>query len=327
MNTDLLMAIIPGITVTLFILGLYKVVFEKKIQAQENIQHLSASISSSSPVSNSVGFFVKEKKDKILKRRKKKAEGEKESITDKLEDDLERANLILHPKEFLLMCVGTALGCGLVAVFIFQIHFILGGLIGVASYFVPFLYLKVRIILRIKKATAQFADVLDSMVNGFKTGYGFSRAVQMISDNYDDPWGTEFGKMGAEMNLGLTQEEALLNLSNRIPTPDVDLFVTAMVIQKETGGNMTELLQTLSKTCRDRFKLFQKVGAISAQGKLSAGIIICVPFLITGMMFMFLPEHTMKFFTNPIGIVIVSLVSIWMMIGIGVLWKIVQIEV
>jgi tight adherence protein B len=149
----------------------------------------------------------------------------------------------------------------------------------------------------------------------------------MVSDNYDDPWGTEFGKMAAEMNLGASMEDALYSMSNRIPSPDVDLFVTALLIQKETGGSMAELLGNLSVTIRSRYKLFQKIGAISAQGKLSAGIVCCVPFGLAGIMFVFIPDAMMKFVTNPIGIVLLVLAGFWMCCGIGVLYKIVQIEV
>lgn len=90
---------------------------------------------------------------------------------------------------------------------------------------------------------------------------------------------------------------------------------------------MAELLGTLSKTIRERYKLFQKVGAISAQGKLSAGIVCCVPFMLCGIMFLFLPDAMTKFFTNPIGIILAVLAGFWMICGIGVLYKIVQIEV
>lgn len=322
MENTTLVAIMVGVSVTLTVIFLYKGLLEKKMQAQENIGDLLSNQGGrTSPIKN-------KSVERILKKRKpKKEKGEKASFTDNLDTDLERANMPITATEYILVCFGVALAGFLFAAFGMGQNIIIAILIGVCSFFAPFLFLKVKIMLRLKKAIAQFADVLDSMVNGFKTGYGFSRAIQMIAENYDDPWGTEFGKMAAEMNLGLTQEEALLNLSERVPSPDVDLFVTGIMIQKETGGNMTELLSNLSKTCRDRFKLFQKVGAISAQGKLSAGIICCVPFGMFGLMWLFLTEPTIKFVTNPIGITILSLVGFWMCVGIVVLYNIVQIEV
>jgi tight adherence protein B len=133
--------------------------------------------------------------------------------------------------------------------------------------------------------------------------------------------------MAAEMNLGASMEDALYGLSSRVPSPDVDLFVTALLIQKETGGSLAELLGNLSHTIRDRYKLFQKVGAISAQGKLSAGIVCCVPFILCAIMYLFLPGPMIQFVTNPIGIVLLVIAGFWMCCGIGVLYKIVQIEV
>ncbi len=322
MNTELIIALIPGIAVILLLLGLYKsTTLEKKVQAQENIERLLHDKKPTRPG----GVFASKDSDQILKRRKKK-KGE-ESFLDNLETQLERANLIINPQEFILISLGSGVLTALAMMFVLGQNLIVSILLGAVGTLFPYVYLKLRTILRMKKAAGQFADVIDSMVNGFKTGYGFSRAVQMVADTYDDPWGTEFGKMAAEMNLGSSQEDALAGLSTRIPSPDVDLFVTAILIQRETGGNMSELLGNLSKTIRDRYKLFQRVGAISAQGKLSAGIVICVPFVLAGLMFLFLPDAMVKFVTNPIGIVLLVLAGFWMICGIGVLFKIVQIEV
>lgn len=320
MNTDVLISLVPGASVAFLIIGLYKTFLEKQVQAQEHIQELLGKQKSN------VNPLTGRDHDSILKKRKKSKNAQPSRI-DQLEIKLERANLLITANEFLLICMGCAVLVGLIVHFCFGQNWLLSILGGFCGAILPYGYLLLRIMLRMKKAAAQFSDVLDAMVNAFKTGFGFSRAVQMVADNFDDPWGTEFGKMAAEMNLGASQEDALYSLANRIPSPDVDLFVTALLIQKETGGSMAELLGNLSKTIRDRYKLFQKIGAISAQGKLSAGIVCFVPFLLCGIMFTFLPNAMMKFVTNPIGIVLLVLAGFWMICGIGVLFKIVQIEV
>lgn len=317
MENSMLISLIPATGVVLLILGFYKTMFEKQVQAQEHIQDL-------------LGNASKQRKsgaqENILKRRKKSKDG-KLSKTDELEGKLERANILITPNEFLMISGAAAVVSGILIWLLFGQNLLLAIPLGAAGSGLPYVFVLLKGMLRMKKAAAQFADVLDSMVNAFKTGFGFSRAVQMVADNYDDPWGTEFGKMAAEMNLGATMEDALYTLSTRVPSPDMDLFVTALLIQKETGGSMAELLGNLSHTIRDRYKLFQKVGAISAQGKLSAGIVCCIPFLLCGIMFLFLPDAMIKFFTNPIGIVLLVLAGFWMCCGIGVLYKIVQIEV
>jgi tight adherence protein B len=318
MNTDVIISLIPAAMVIFLVMGLYKTFLEKQVKAQEHIQGLLSKKQTIGPVTKD--------QENLLKRRKKSKDGQ-ESKLDQLEIKLERANMLLTPNEFLMISVAAAIVGGFLCWLLLGKNILLGLLLGAGCGFLPYLFLIVKMMLRMKKAQAQFADVLDSMVNAFKTGFGFSRAVQMVADNYNDPWGTEFGKMAAEMNLGASMEDALYSLTHRVPSPDVDLFVTALLIQKETGGSMAELLGTLSKTIRDRYKLFQKVGAISAQGKLSASIVSCVPFFLCALMFCFLPGPTMKFFTNPIGIILLSLAGFWMCCGFGVLYKIVQIEV
>lgn len=317
MNSEVLTSLIPAGAVSFLVLGLYKVLFEKQAQSKEHIQGLLGGQST---------LKAKGKDENILKRRKKNKDGQPSRI-DELEIKLERANLLITPKEFVLISLVTAFIGGVVIWITTGQNLLLTIPLGLACSGLPYLFMTFKGMLRMKRAAAQFADVLDSMVNAFKTGFGFSRAVQMVADNYDDPWGTEFGKMAAEMNLGSSVEDALYSLSNRVPSQDMDLFVTALLIQKETGGSLAELLGTLSQTIRERYKLFQKVGAISAQGKLSAGIVCCIPFLLCGIMFLFLPGPMITFFTNPIGIVLLVLAGFWMCCGIGVLYKIVQIEV
>jgi tight adherence protein B len=322
MDSNIILSLIPAAAVTLLIIGFYKTTLEKQVQAQEHIQGLLGKTGTKA----SGSILGNKDQENILKKRKKSKDGQL-SKTDVLEMKLERANILITANEFYLISLAVAFVSGVILWFMLGQNLFLAIPLGGACVFLPYLYMTIKGMLRMKKAAAQFADVLDNMVNAFKTGFGFSRAVQMVADNYDDPWGTEFGKMAAEMNLGSTMEDALYSLSNRVPSTDMDLFVTALLIQKETGGSMAELLGNLSKTIRDRYKLFQKVGAISAQGKLSAGIVCCVPFILAAIMFLFLPDAMTKFFTNPIGMVLAGLAMFWMGCGIGVLYKIVQIEV
>ena len=243
MNTELLLALIPAVAIVLLIMGIYKSGLEKKDKAQEHIQGLLNKKKADSSRQSSGLFSDKKHTDKILKKRKKK--GQDETFVDRLDVELERANMPISPPEFMLICAGSGVLGAILLWLVFQLHVALAVLGGLGFVFAPFLFMKVKTILRMKKANAQFADVLDSMVNGFKTGYGFSKAIQMVSDNFDDPWGTEFGKMSSELNLGLSLEDALDNFSKRMPSPDVDLFVTAILIQKETGGNMFRTVREL----------------------------------------------------------------------------------
>lgn len=326
------MIALPAAALFLFLMAVYKLGFEKKVQAQENVTDLVGG--NAAKATENALKYRKKTEELIRKRKTKKAQddadatGKKRKLSwaERIEFDLERANMLLRVEEFMMISIGLGVG-GFVLLWLFGQPFILALLGGFGLFYGAGLYLKLRGWLRLKKAAEQFAEVLDSLVNCFKTGYGFSRAVQQVADQFDDPWKTEFGKMAAEISLGAQTEDVLNNLADRVPLPDVDLFVTAMVIQRETGGNLAELLGNLSNTCRDRYKLFRKVSAISAQGKLSAGVVGSVPFLLMAMMFMFLPEPTIEFSTHPIGIILLILAGLWMACGIGVLFKIVSIKV
>ncbi len=312
MNTDAILILILAVTIFLVLWGGYKLLFEKRVKAQEYVKDVVSSGGASQAKSS-----LLQKQDVVLKKRKSL---EDENFIDRLSSDLERANMRIRANEYILFTLVVGFVLFLMTTFVLALNPFVGFIIAVAGTGSAFLFLKIKIWLRMRKAEAQFADVLDALVSCFKTGFAFNRAIQQISDGFDDPWGTEFGKMVAEMNLGATQETSLLNLARRIPTTDVDLFVTALIIQKDTGGNMSELLGNLSNTCRERFKLKRKVSSISAQGKLSAGIVTAIPFGLMGIIFMFLPEPVMSFVTNPFGIVILVVTGIWMAIGIGVLF-------
>lgn len=317
MNTELLTTLLIAGIFFLVFLGLYKIRLEKRIKANENIQYLVGGVNTDTVESkkNDIKAVDVLKKSKPLKAK-----------AIQRANDLEKANWMLRPQEFTALQLAAAVAIGMIC-FFGKMGIPVAGIAAVGGFFVPVLALKVKIWLRMNKANAQFADVLDALVNCFKTGYGFNRALQVISDNFEDPWGTEFGKMCVEISLGAQPDEVLQRLTERVPSPDVDLFVTGLLIQRETGGNLAELLGNLSRICRERQKLLRKVSAISAQGKLSAVIVICVPFLLFAMMYAFQKDAVTQFVTSIVGIVLLSLAGFWMCCGIVVLWKIVQIEV
>jgi tight adherence protein B len=317
MNSEFLLIIMSSLSIFILLMGIYQNSLGKKESAKENIRRLVGQEKETDPTE------FRKQQENILKKRT----ANEKSNTEWLENNLERANLMIKPSEFYIICVVSAFLVGVIATFAFGMPMILGGLTGAMGFFLPFLMLNMKIGMRMGKADAEFPDILDALVNCFKTGYGFSRAIQVIAENYDDPWGTEFGKVALEMNLGSTQEDALYNLSKRIVSPDVDLFVTGLIIQKETGGNMAELLTGLSGTIRERYKMFRKISALSAQGKLSAGIICAIPFAMMGMMSLAMPAAVTGFVTHPIGILLLGVAGFWMACGIAVLFKIVKVEV
>lgn len=308
--------ILPGVAIFLFLLGIYKIFFEEKDQARENVLNVLSQKQAQKALTDDAGDAS------ILKKRAQ----DKKSLKYLLEPKLEHANWVIKPNEFLLICLAVAA----TLFFLFMISGVNMGLAimaGIAGLFAPYGVLLLKIMLRMKKADQQFPDVLDTMVNCFKTGYGINRALQTVAEKFQDPWGTEFEKLIAEINLGSTFEDAVEHLCDRVPLADVELFVSAMLIQKDTGGNLGEILANISNACRNRYKLYRKVTSLTAQGKLSAIIVSCIPFFLISVMFAALPKATMDFISNPIGILLTVVIAIWMLFGYSVLFKIVQIEV
>ncbi len=308
--------IVPVIPILFAFAGVYYLFFAKKDQAREFVHQLF------NEEDRAEQMRRMQQQHYILKKRNK----DQSKFLQRLDMDLERANLMIKPNEFIMLAVGAAFFCGLITLAMGKGLF-LTILAGTGGFFLPQMYLKIRIMMRMSKARAQFADVLDMMVSCFKSGYGFARAVQVVAENFTDPWSTELSKVAAEMNFGSTQEDALLALAKRIPNPDVALFVTAVLIQKETGGNLAELLSNLSHTIRDRYKLLSKVSALSAQGKLSAIIVFLIPFGLAGVFTLIMPEMMNNFAHNPIGICLIGFALVMQAIGGVVLKKIVSLEV
>ena len=309
--------ILPGIAIALLFAGIYFTFFAKKDQARAFIQDLTDA--QASP--NKKALIQQQV---MLKRKRKQ---DLKPWAQKLDTKLEQANWLLKPEEFLIISFGLAAVFFVFALLVFKWHIILCVLMAIVGYFVTQILLKIKIMLRMGRAESQFADVLEMLGSCFKSGYGFNRAAISIADNFTDPWGTEFNKLAAEMNLGATMDEALTNMAKRIPLADVSLFATALMIQRETGGNMVELLETLSNTIRDRFKLKSKVGAISAQGKASAFIVFLIPPGLGGLFFLIMPHIMFPFVDSFIGKVALGFAFCLQMMGGFVLKKIVTIEV
>lgn len=308
--------LLAGAGIFFLFVALYQTFFEKSVRAKNRVDDQFSSVNRGALNASSGPA------EKSILKNSKPVTSEKMA---KLQTRMEQANWQLQPGEFLWIALGCALVSGVLS-------WLSGGLIlgiigAISGYWLPQTVLNVRIMLRMGRAEEQFAGVLDSMVSCLKSGFGFNQAVNSITENYDDPWGTEFGKMSVETAMGIEQEEIFNNLRRRVPNDDVELFVTAMKIYGETGGNLVELLSNLSNTIRIRYKLMRKVKTLSAQGKLSAGIVSCVPVFIMIFMNFIIPEAVNEFLHHPIGLIIMGLVGAWMLFGVMVLFKIVQIKV
>lgn len=174
---------------------------------------------------------------------------------------------------------------------------------------------------------AQLPDALDMISRALRAGHAFPAALAMVGDEAQEPIAGEFKTTFDEINFGLPTQTALINLSTRVPLPDLRYFVLAVVIQLETGGNLAELLSMLANLIRERFKLFGKIRVLAAEGKLSAYILIALPFFLAGALQLVNPGHMDVLLTDPLGIRLITGSMVMMVVGAILMWRIIDIRV
>jgi tight adherence protein B len=191
----------------------------------------------------------------------------------------------------------------------------------------PFLYLSHLKRKRIGKFKRQLPEALDLMSRALKAGHAFTNGMKLAADEFDDPLGPEFAEALDEINFGISVPDALRNMTKRIDCSEIRYFVVGVILQRETGGNLSELMGILSYLIREKFKFEGKVRTLSAEGRLSAVILIALPFFIAGYLQFQSPKYLATLFMDPMGKVMIIGAAIMMIIGIFVMKKMVKIEV
>lgn len=210
-------------------------------------------------------------------------------------------------------------------------HIIVGTLFGsvlmVLGWMLPKAVMNMMWEKRCSHLTNQMVDGMTIMSNGIKAGQSLTQSMERVVENMSGPLAQEFSLVLNKVRLGMSVEEALNEFGERIPRQDVQMFVTAVVILKETGGNLAETFQTITSTVRDRQKVEKKIEALTAQGNMQAVIITLVPLLLLGIFLVLDPNYVMPLFTKPLGWVCLALMLTLQAIGLIVMKKIVTIKV
>jgi tight adherence protein B len=193
--------------------------------------------------------------------------------------------------------------------------------------YLPLLKIKSDRIKRLEKFEEQLPEALDVMVRALRAGHPFSHTMQMVADEMPDPVAKEFGLTFSDINYGNDVRSAMLGLLERVPSMNVMAFVTSIIVQKETGGNLTELLSKISAVIRGRFKLNRKVRTLSAEGRMSAWVLTLIPFILFIMIMVTTPDYLVILTDSPQGLKLITISSVGMIIGIYWLRRIIRIEV
>jgi tight adherence protein B len=179
---------------------------------------------------------------------------------------------------------------------------------------------------RMAKLERQLPEALDLMIRALRAGHAFSSALKMAGEEMAEPLAGEFAIVHDEVNFGVSLEQALTHLSERVPLTDLRYFVVAVLIQRESGGNLTEILGNLSRLIRERLKLMGRVRVLTSEGRMSAWILSLLPFFLAGIMYLANPRFMGPLWTDPIGITIVKYMLGLMLIGILIMRKIIKIR-
>lgn len=221
----------------------------------------------------------------------------------------------------------AAAAVGLLFGFIMGFPWLVISILTLAFAAVPFLYVYNSKEKRIEKIGQQLPDALDMMSRAMRAGHAFPGALQMVGDESPQPIAGEFKLTFDEINYGIPLQEALMNLATRVPSTDLRYFVIAVLIQRETGGNLSEVLNNISKLIRERLKLVATIKVLSAEGRISAWILTILPFALAIIISILNPKMMSVLWTDEMGRKLLAGAVTLMIIGIFLMWRMIKIRV
>ena len=245
---------------------------------------------------------------------------------EKLEKLTQQADVGYPLGFFVLLSLFLAVA-GYLLCYIFLRQFALYPLVGISLGLIPFLYLLMKKRKRTQNFEKQFPDALELIARSLRAGHAFSSGMKLVTENFGNPLGTEFSTMLEEINFGIPIADALKNLARRVDCYELKYFVVSVLLQRESGGNLAEIIDRLAFLVRERFKFRDKVKVLAAEGKISAIILILLPFILTLVIQFSNPQYLDVLSQDPMGRKMALIASILMVIGISVMYKMTKVKV
>jgi tight adherence protein B len=243
-----------------------------------------------------------------------------------IQDALTQAGMKFRAGNFLMLCVLSGALAGLAAVLytknpaIAWAALVIGGVL-------PYSVVSYRRQKRFEKFEELFPEAIDTLARAVRAGHAFTTALEMISNEVTEPLASEFRKLYEEQKFGMPVRDALMNLTERVPLVDVKFFVTAVMLQRETGGNLAEILDNLSYVIRERFKIQRQVRVHTAQGRLTMALLMAMPPTVVAILLVFSPDFVKPLFYDPIGHALLVISIALQTVGYFVIRKIIKIQV
>lgn len=247
-------------------------------------------------------------------------------VVAKLQRVLDQADVAWSASRLLVNLTGLSL-LVLIVMLLLQMNFItaLGGAVSTAG--LPLIWLVCKRKKRIRILVGQLPDVFDLMSQALRAGHSLASAIQLVSQQMPDPISGEFARVFNEQNLGLKVEEALLNMAQRVDQMDVRFFVTAVLIQRQTGGDLAEVLEKIGKVIRERIQLLGTVQALTAEGRLSGWVLLALPVLVFCAMMVINRDYGRMLIDTDSGRMMLGTAIAMDLMGMAMIKKIVNIKV
>jgi tight adherence protein B len=239
---------------------------------------------------------------------------------------LSQADVKMKAGKFLLV---TVCSCAMAAVVVLLLSdsTLFAAVAAAFGLFVPYMYVSFRRAQRFSKFEELFPEAIDTLARAVRAGHAFPTALELLATEMGEPVAGEFRKLFEEQKFGLPLRDALLNLAERVPIVDVKFFATAVMLQRETGGNLAEILDGLSYVIRERFKILRQVRVYTAQGRLTMLLLMALPPIIVVVMMVMNPGFMTPLFTDPIGHALIAAGIVLQTIGYLLIRKIIRIQV
>jgi tight adherence protein B len=238
----------------------------------------------------------------------------------------EQAQMPIAPQQFLLILAGTMV-VGAILPGVAGLNPVFGVVTGLVVGLFPIGWLLMKRKFRMKAFAKQLPDALELIARALRAGHSLASGFSLVADEMKDPIGSEFRKVFEEQNLGIAMEDALQNMCTRVPNLDLKFFATAVVLQRQTGGDLAEILDKIGYIIRERFKIWGQVQALTGEGRLSGVVLLALPPVLFVVVYRLNPDYVMPLFYDPLGRKMLFVGVITQLFGALWIRKIVNIRV
>jgi tight adherence protein B len=238
----------------------------------------------------------------------------------------EQADTTLTPAKFCAISGGLA-AAGMFVSLLAGLHAAIAPVMGLLIGALPLAWLILRRRKRMRAFAKQLPDALELIARALRAGHSLAAGFQLVANEMSDPIGGEFNRVFEEQNLGIPMDEALQSMTDRVPNLDLKFFVTSVILQRQTGGDLAEILDKIGELIRERFKIWGQVQALTGEGRLSGIVLLALPPALFLAVYRLNPDYVMVLFTDPMGKQMLAGGVILQVLGALVIRKIVNIKV